>query len=89
MFYNKTGRSKGHQVKFLKLDNKIPGSYIKNINTLYNTITLKNNKIREAFKKKKDKFGNCSQNRLDQPTLANLGILNCYFFYCRFSIYES
>ena len=45
MFYNKTGRSKGHQVKFLKLDNKITGSYIKNINTLYNTITLKNNKI--------------------------------------------
>ena len=26
------------------------------------------------------KFGNCSQIRLDPPTLANLGILNCYFF---------
>ena len=26
------------------------------------------------------KFGNCSQIRLDPLTLANLGILNCYFF---------
>merc|ERR1712002_1013133 len=31
-------------------------------------------------KKKTVKFGNCSQIRLDPPTLANLGILNCYFF---------
>ena len=45
MFYNKTGRSKGHQVKFLKLDNKITGSYIKYIRTPYNTIIWKNNKI--------------------------------------------
>ena len=26
------------------------------------------------------KTGNLSQIRLDPPTLANLGILNCYFF---------
>ena len=31
-------------------------------------------------KKKMAKFGNCSQIRLDPPTLANLGILNYYFF---------
>ena len=30
--------------------------------------------------KKMVKFGNLSQIRWDPPTLANLGILNCYFF---------
>jgi len=36
--------------------------------------------LREAFKKKPAKFGNCSQIAGDPPTLAYLGILNCYFF---------
>ena len=36
--------------------------------------------IREAFNKKTVKFGNCSQIARDPPTLAYLGILNCYFF---------
>jgi len=36
--------------------------------------------LREAFKKKTAKFGNCSQIAGDPPTLAYLGILNCYFF---------
>ena len=31
-------------------------------------------------KKKTAKFGNCSQIAGDPPTLAYLGILNCYFF---------
>ena len=35
--------------------------------------------IREAFKKTA-KFGNSSQIAGDPPTLAYLGILNCYFF---------
>ena len=30
--------------------------------------------------KKTAKFGNCSQLAGDPPTLAYLGILNCYFF---------
>ena len=30
--------------------------------------------------KKTVKFGNCSQIAGDPPTLAYLGILNCYFF---------
>ena len=37
-------------------------------------------RVREAFKKKTAKFGNCSQIAGDPPTLAYLGILNCYFF---------
>ena len=36
--------------------------------------------LREAFNKKTVKFGNCSQIAVDPPTLAYLGILNCYFF---------
>ena len=34
---------------------------------------------REAFNKKTVKFGNCSQIAGDPPTLAYLGIRNCYF----------
>jgi len=39
-----------------------------------------NKYISEAFIKKTVKFGNCSQIAGDPPTLAYLGILNCYFF---------
>ena len=33
-----------------------------------------------SLQKKTVKFGNCSQIAGDPPTLAYLGILNCYFF---------
>ena len=42
--------------------------------------------FREAFKKNPVKFGNCSQIAGDPPTLAYLGILNCYFFYWLFGL---
>ena len=42
--------------------------------------TLQNSSKGSLQNKKTAKFGNCSQIAGDPPTLAYLGILNCYFF---------